>query len=87
MKALIDCNGVVIAVGNIVEDPEGYRMGGTVYGPWLHLTLANVPEGTRPQLDKLVDSKIVANVDYVQQVQQQAIDDYTMSLIEGGIIL
>ena len=88
MKAIIDGNNVVLAVGEDIEAvPEGYRQGNTVFAQWCAPVLIDVPEGTRPYLDKYVDGTVVENRNYIVQVQRQAIDDYTMSLIEGGIIL
>lgn len=81
-------NGIVIAKGDLYEQVDnGILIGGYIY-PDGEIILITDQEVT-PQKHKYIGGAIVINEDYVNSVEaqiQQAIDNYTLELLEKGLL-
>jgi hypothetical protein len=79
---------IIIAIANDYEVVEnGTKIAGTIYPFGTIVTIAD--QEIVPVKHKLVDGEVVINQDYVNSVDaqiQQAIDAYTLELLEGGVI-
>ncbi len=79
---------VIIAVADDYEIVEnGTKIAGTIYPFGTIETIAD--QEIIPVKHKLVNGEVVINQDYVNSIEaqiQQAIDEYTLQLLEGGVI-
>jgi len=89
-KVLVKPNGIVVAVATTVEQvPNGLLVDNDVIYADPNLTVVETDEEVLPFKNTLIDGVVGINPQYLvseEYIRQQAIDEYTLELLEGGII-
>ena len=91
MKLIVDRNNVILGIHEqATQEPYGIDTNdGNVYlAKGLSIVdVDSVPEGFTSGSHKYINGEYVVNEELIQQKVQEAIDDYTLELLAGGLIV
>ncbi len=92
MKVLTDKNGIILAIGTdttpMTEEPGVVWLDGAgfaIFGQILY-GVDSVPEGVAPNIYTYDGETFAPYISEIERIKQEAIDEYTLELIEGGLL-